>query len=699
MGSYLSSPVTHKEMCGGESRENPFVGEVAGCMMQGWRKTMEDAHICLPDLTAFSHPVLDEVGIGDGKDGAAGGAKKGLEHRIQDQWKGHSLFAVFDGHGGADVAKFCASCVPMMLLRKDMEMTTSSSGASKGDCSGAKLESLLVDVHHRLDDLLRDDKYCRALVPTASNGNGAAGNGSGDSPNGRTTPGGATGPNGPALSLLQQSLQKDLAGAKAKGSLSTGQATNVMVKMMLLQQMTGGGKGGGMTGGGPGNKRNLELDDDIFSTEDDDMNSGSSSSSSSGLKPAELLQDLWESKSNSSTATSSTSASSSSSKTTDKDKITGKITDGTAADPDRACTSRSQSHPTAGLGGVMSGGLLAGHDRFGGGPPPAACIARLMGCTAVQALVTPEGKVIVANAGDSRCVVCQRDGHAHALSHDHKPDQQREQNRIHAAGGRVEVCKPLAAGGRTHHRVNGNLNLSRAIGDLEYKQRQDLPPDQQVYIAARELYFDNADRRLIRIRFKCEQQQFSSPLSVSNFLVDSPLQHQIICSTPDIITYDIAPGDDFLILACDGVWDMMTNQEACDFVRTRLKKGSALKQICADLLDACLADDPRKQGGLGGDNTTVLLVKLKYSFEARNNKGVKKNAGNYGLSDEENMTANSTGIFTMAVDEGGNDLKSLAELRNPSSQSTNSNTQDSTNSAASLSSSSSGRDLVQIAFS
>ncbi len=25
MGSYLSSPVTHKEMCGGESRENPFV--------------------------------------------------------------------------------------------------------------------------------------------------------------------------------------------------------------------------------------------------------------------------------------------------------------------------------------------------------------------------------------------------------------------------------------------------------------------------------------------------------------------------------------------------------------------------------------------------------------------------------------------------------------------------------------------------
>ncbi len=142
---------------------------------------------------------------------------------------------------------------------------------------------------------------------------------------------------------------------------------------------------------------------------------------------------------------------------------------------------------------------------------------------------------------------------------------------------------------------------------------------------------------------------------------------------------------------------MMTNQEACDFVRTRLKKGSPLKQICADLLDACLADDPRKQGGLGGDNTTVLLVKLKYSFEARNNKGVKKNAGNYGLSDEEHMTANN-GI-TMAVDEGENDLKSLAELRNPSSQSTNSNTQDSTNSAASLSSSSSGRDLVQIAFS
>lgn len=79
------------------------------------------------------------------------------------------------------------------------------------------------------------------------------------------------------------------------------------------------------------------------------------------------------------------------------------------------------------------------------------------GCTAVVALLVDQD-LFVANAGDSRCVVC-RDGKALDMSVDHKPEDAEELLRINKAGGRVTL----------DGRVNGGLNLSRAIGDHAYK--------------------------------------------------------------------------------------------------------------------------------------------------------------------------------------------------------------------------------------
>ena len=62
-------------------------------------------------------------------------------------------------------------------------------------------------------------------------------------------------------------------------------------------------------------------------------------------------------------------------------------------------------------------------------------------------------ELYVANAGDSRCVLC-RGGKAHDMSVDHKPEDEIEHSRITKAGGRVTM----------DGRVNGGLNLSRAIG-------------------------------------------------------------------------------------------------------------------------------------------------------------------------------------------------------------------------------------------
>ena len=94
------------------------------------------------------------------------------------------------------------------------------------------------------------------------------------------------------------------------------------------------------------------------------------------------------------------------------------------------------------------------------------------GCTAVVAVLL--GRTLtVANAGDSRGVLCRAGGTAEPLSFDHKPQQPREMNRINNAGGFVN----------RFGRVNGNLNLSRSIGDLKYKQVPGIAPADQMITA------------------------------------------------------------------------------------------------------------------------------------------------------------------------------------------------------------------------
>jgi protein phosphatase 2C family protein 2/3 len=72
-----------------------------------------------------------------------------------------------------------------------------------------------------------------------------------------------------------------------------------------------------------------------------------------------------------------------------------------------------------------------------------------------------------SNAGDSRAII-STNGIAEALSCDHKPTDKIELDRIKKAGCHVECG-----------RVNGMLALSRALGDFEYKNCRELPPEEQ----------------------------------------------------------------------------------------------------------------------------------------------------------------------------------------------------------------------------
>ncbi|CAL1713092.1 unnamed protein product [Somion occarium] len=173
------------------------------------------------------------------------------------------------------------------------------------------------------------------------------------------------------------------------------------------------------------------------------------------------------------------------------------------------------------------------------------------GCTAVAALVTNDGRIFVANAGDSRSVISVK-GEAKPLSYDHKPVNDSERSRIVQAGGYVEFG-----------RVNGNLALARALGDFEYKKNQSLGPEAQ-----------------------------------------------IITSNPEIIEHRITKEDEFFVIACDGIWDCLTSQQVVDAVRLLISQGKKLPEICEIICDHCLAPDTNSGSGFGCDNMTILVVAL-----------------------------------------------------------------------------------------
>jgi protein phosphatase 2C family protein 2/3 len=188
------------------------------------------------------------------------------------------------------------------------------------------------------------------------------------------------------------------------------------------------------------------------------------------------------------------------------------------------------------------------------------------GCTAVAALMTPT-HLYVGNAGDSRCVLCTN-GQVKALSEDHKPYSEGEMERIRKAGSFV-------SGGR----VNRNLALSRAIGDFDFKKNASLKPEEQA-----------------------------------------------ITADPEIRVHELTPEDEFLVLACDGIWDVKSNAEVCAFVRKELlNHNEDLASICEKVFDECLAP---AAPGLGCDNMTMVIVlfvenwnRRKAGLYAQNNPG------------------------------------------------------------------------------
>lgn len=86
-------------------------------------------------------------------------------------------------------------------------------------------------------------------------------------------------------------------------------------------------------------------------------------------------------------------------------------------------------------------------------------------------------KVWIANAGDCRALLIQKNKKVFPLNEEHKPFDPRERKRIENAGGLIIKM-----------RIDENLNLSRAMGDFHYKNNFSLPFDQQLIISKPDIY-------------------------------------------------------------------------------------------------------------------------------------------------------------------------------------------------------------------
>ncbi|XP_071371527.1 protein phosphatase 1G-like isoform X2 [Centroberyx affinis] len=534
MGAYLSQPNTTKTSSDG-GNSNMSYGFSA---MQGWRVSMEDAHNCIPELD-------DET----------------------------AMFAVYDGHGGEEVALYCSKYLPDIIkeqktykdgklqkaledafLAIDSRMTTeevikelvqiagrpteeppSEKVAEEDDLDTEEAALLHEEATMTLEELLVRYGQNRNAVKHAAAVSAAAKKAA--CPHtGATGEKGEEGGGTEKKEGLNGEVEEETNGKAKAGEGGAGGS-----KLRACRR-TGGGGGGGSDGS---------------SVSSSAADCGGSGSSSGGEKAGKAEGD----------AGPSCSSSSSQAPADGKSRFFDDSEESEEGEEEEGSDEEDGSEEEEGDSSDMEEeeDTEEGEEDSEDEDEEEMCLPGMdgkeepgsdSGTTAVVALIRGK-QLIVANAGDSRCVVSEH-GKAVDMSYDHKPEDELELARIKNAGGKVTM----------DGRVNGGLNLSRAIGDHFYKRNKALPPEEQM-----------------------------------------------ISALPDVKVLTLNEEHDFMVIACDGIWNVLSSQEVVDFISERIKpdhsgKARPLTSIVEELLDHCLAPDTSGDG-TGCDNMTCMIITFR----------------------------------------------------------------------------------------
>ncbi|XP_041349751.1 protein phosphatase 1E-like isoform X2 [Gigantopelta aegis] len=138
--------------------------------------------------------------------------------------------------------------------------------------------------------------------------------------------------------------------------------------------------------------------------------------------------------------------------------------------------------------------------------------------------------------GDSQAILV-KNGNVISIMEPHKPEREDERTRIEALGGYVIFFGAW--------RVNGNIAVSRAIGDISQKP--------------------------------------------------------FVCSDADVVSFDLDGDEDYMVLACDGVWDVLQAIDIPDIVYTHVKEHGSKTGVARAIVNQS------KDSG-SNDNISVIVV-------------------------------------------------------------------------------------------
>jgi len=197
-------------------------------------------------------------------------------------------------------------------------------------------------------------------------------------------------------------------------------------------------------------------------------------------------------------------------------------------------------------------------------------------------------RLFAANVGDSRVVLCRTGGQCVELTSDHKPSRPDEAARVRAAGGFI-----------LHKRVMGELAITRAFGDKSFKMgiKAMLEEDQENGMSDA---LESQDRI----------GNFSSSMDDSGDGDQVP-QHRdltapLVSAEPEIASTILSHSDEFLLLACDGLFDVFRSQDAIALARQELIAHRGEPAEVARILS-----DQAIRVRRSRDNVSILIIILR----------------------------------------------------------------------------------------